>query len=160
MDILNFISWIRGGRRVTTVDPDKTLVPIGIKDSRRDDGYLSAAITITDLANYICGGGGTVQLVIGDLELPPYPITGVELVTRCSGEPPYQNLTYSVFGIPSETISTYLDLLNWLNTNFNYPGYTWIQTGPTTIEVILDLSLLTGDCPNPNQVFLNFIGEP
>lgn len=160
MDILNFISWIRGGRKVTTVDPDKTLVPIGIKDSRRGDGYLAAAITVTDLANYICGGGGTVQLVIGDLELPPDPITGVELITRCyyPGVLPYQDLRHKVVGIPSETISTYLDLLNWLNTNFNYPGYTWIQTGPTTIEVILDLSLLTSNCPNPNQVFLDFNG--
>lgn len=49
MDILNFISWIRGGRKVTTVDPAKTLIPVGLKDNRRDDGYLPGVITVADL---------------------------------------------------------------------------------------------------------------
>ena len=50
MDILNFISWIRGKRQVTTVDPAKTLIPIGLKDGRRDDEYLAGAITVEDFA--------------------------------------------------------------------------------------------------------------
>lgn len=49
MDILNFISWIKGGRVVTTVDPAQTLLPVGLKDNRRDDGYLAGAITVADL---------------------------------------------------------------------------------------------------------------
>ena len=49
MDILNFISWIKGGRVVTTVDPSQTLLPVGLKDSRRDDGYLAGAISVEDL---------------------------------------------------------------------------------------------------------------
>ncbi len=53
MDILNFISWIRGRRQVTTVDPAKTLIPIGLKDGRRDDEYLAGAITVQDLAAQI-----------------------------------------------------------------------------------------------------------
>lgn len=53
MDILNFISWIRGKRIVTSVDPAKTLIPVGLKDNRRDDGYLAGAITVEDLANQI-----------------------------------------------------------------------------------------------------------
>ncbi len=53
MDILNFISWIRGGRQVTTVDPAKTLLPVGLKDGRRDDEYLAGAITVEDLAAQI-----------------------------------------------------------------------------------------------------------
>ena len=53
MDILNFISWIRGKRQVTTVDPAKTLIPIGLKDGRRDDEYLAGAITVQDLAAQI-----------------------------------------------------------------------------------------------------------
>jgi hypothetical protein len=53
MDILNFISWIRGKRVVTSVDPDKTLVPLGVKDNRRDDKYLTVAMTVTDLANQL-----------------------------------------------------------------------------------------------------------
>jgi len=50
MDILNFISWIKGSRIVTSVDPAKTLIPVGLKDDRRDDGYLAGAITVTDFA--------------------------------------------------------------------------------------------------------------
>lgn len=50
MDILNFISWIRGGRKVNTVDPAKTLIPVGLKDGRRDDDYLAGAISVEDLA--------------------------------------------------------------------------------------------------------------
>jgi hypothetical protein len=61
MDILNFISWIKGKRVVTTVDPTKTLIPLGIKDGRRDDEYLAGAITYDDLANQI-GGLQTVTV--------------------------------------------------------------------------------------------------
>lgn len=50
MDILNFISWIKGGRVVTTVDPAKTLLPVGLKDNKRDDGYLAGAISVEDFA--------------------------------------------------------------------------------------------------------------
>jgi len=53
MDILNFISWIKGGRVVTSVNPAKTLIPVGLKDDRRDDGYLAGAITVEDLAAQI-----------------------------------------------------------------------------------------------------------
>jgi len=50
MDILNFISWIKGRRIVTSVNPTKTLVPVGLKDDRRDDEYLAGAITVSDFA--------------------------------------------------------------------------------------------------------------
>ena len=50
MDILNFISWIKGKRIVTSVDPAKTLLPVALKDSRRDDDYLTGAITVQDFA--------------------------------------------------------------------------------------------------------------
>jgi hypothetical protein len=50
MDILNFISWIRGRRQVTSVDPAKTLLPVGIKDPKRDDEYIAGAITVEDFA--------------------------------------------------------------------------------------------------------------
>ena len=61
MDILNFISWIKGGRQVTTVDPTQTLLPVGLKDSRRDDGYLAGAISVEDFANQV-GGLQTVAV--------------------------------------------------------------------------------------------------
>ena len=66
MDILNFISWIRGGRQVTTVDPAKTLLPVGLKDGRRDDDYLAGAITVADFANLV--GEPSVTYTQGSLE--------------------------------------------------------------------------------------------
>lgn len=66
MDILNFISWIRGGRQVTTVDPTKTLLPVGLKDGRRDDDYLAGAITVQDFANLV--GDPSVTFTDGSLE--------------------------------------------------------------------------------------------
>ena len=48
MDILNFISWVRGRRQVTSVDPAKSLLPVALKDGRRDDEYLTGAISVED----------------------------------------------------------------------------------------------------------------
>lgn len=72
MDILNFISWIKGGRQVTTVDPSKTLLPVGLKDGRRDDGYLAGAITVQDFLNLAGGGleGTSFTTVLGDKATP------------------------------------------------------------------------------------------
>ena len=61
MDILNFISWIRGRRQVTSVDPAKTLIPVGLKDGRRDDEYLAGAISVEDLAAQL----GNPQQAVG-----------------------------------------------------------------------------------------------
>ena len=55
MDILNFISWIKGSRIVTSVDATQTLVPIGLKDNRRDDGYLAGGITAQDFITQVAG---------------------------------------------------------------------------------------------------------
>lgn len=55
VDILNFISWIKGGRVVTSVDPAKTLLPVGLRDNRRDDGYLAGAISVEDFAKQVKG---------------------------------------------------------------------------------------------------------
>jgi hypothetical protein len=63
MDILNFISWIKGKRVVTTVDPTKTLIPLGLKDGRRDDDYLAGAITVADFASLV--GEPSVTFVNG-----------------------------------------------------------------------------------------------
>jgi len=51
MDILNFISWVKGSRIVTSVDGSQTLIPVGLKDPKRDDGYLAGAISVSDLTN-------------------------------------------------------------------------------------------------------------
>ena len=56
MDILNFISWIKGKRQVTSVDPAKTLLPVGLKDARRDDEYLAGVISVADFITQLGPG--------------------------------------------------------------------------------------------------------
>lgn len=53
MDILNFISWIKGRRQVTSVNPSKTLLPVGLKDDRRDDQYIAGAISVQDFTTQV-----------------------------------------------------------------------------------------------------------
>jgi hypothetical protein len=56
MDILNFISWIKGKRNVTSVDPASTVLPVGLRDPRRDDQYIAGAITVQDFAAQMPAG--------------------------------------------------------------------------------------------------------
>ena len=85
MDILNFISWIKGKRLVTTVDPAKTLLPVALKDGRRDDDYLTGAITVEDFAAAVADP--SVTFVQGSLEpnvqATMTPIGGT--ITRSTG---------------------------------------------------------------------------
>lgn len=53
MDILNFISWVKEARIVTTIDPAKTFLPVGVKDVRRGDDFIIDVITIEDLATQL-----------------------------------------------------------------------------------------------------------
>ena len=53
MDILNFISWIKGKRQVTSVDPTRSLLPVALKDGRRDDDYLTGAISVADFSEQV-----------------------------------------------------------------------------------------------------------
>lgn len=53
MDILNFISWTKGSRVVTSVNASQTLLPVGLKDPKRDDGYLAGAISVTDFLDLV-----------------------------------------------------------------------------------------------------------
>jgi hypothetical protein len=58
VDILNFISWIAGKKRVVTTVPSDSLIPIGIRTPQRDDDYTTVAIST---ANFIAQvGPGTV----------------------------------------------------------------------------------------------------
>lgn len=53
MDILNFISWIRGRRVVTSADPATSLLPVALQDGNRDDSYLTAAISVQNFATQV-----------------------------------------------------------------------------------------------------------
>ena len=53
MDILNFISWIRGRRVVTSADPATSLLPVALKDGNRDDSYLTAGISVQNFATQV-----------------------------------------------------------------------------------------------------------
>jgi hypothetical protein len=64
MDILNFISWIRGGRKFTKVNPNTTLLPVGVRDNRRDDKYLAGGISVTDFANDLGIGIEIPKLIV------------------------------------------------------------------------------------------------
>lgn len=81
MDILNFISWIKGGRQVNTVNSTQTLIPVGLKDPKRDDGYLAGAITVSDLASQL----GSDRLVAGTKEVVLTEVAGEAVLTFSQG---------------------------------------------------------------------------
>jgi len=47
MDILNFISWIKAKRQVTTA-PEGSLIAVGTPSTKRDDKYLTLAMTLNN----------------------------------------------------------------------------------------------------------------
>jgi hypothetical protein len=97
MDILNFISWIRGSKLVSSVDPSKTLVPLGVKTDRRDDDYVSVTMTVQDLASnldidrltagaseFVLDSTGTLTLNTGDLTIQTDPLLGDDIFIRAT----------------------------------------------------------------------------
>jgi hypothetical protein len=97
MDILNFISWIRGGRYITSIDSTKTLVPVAVKDDKRDDSYLACAITAQNLAasldidrlvagtrEVVLDSTGTLTLNTGDLTIKTDPLLGDNIFIRAT----------------------------------------------------------------------------
>ena len=122
---------------MTTVDPDKTLVPIGIRDSRRGDGYLAAAITVTDLANYICGEPCTAPVV---LTAPLYGTTNREFASapliQCD------NSTLISFGFLGSTPNdTWANIIIDANEKLGWIG-TW-QLGNNQIILNMDCNFYT-----------------
>jgi len=92
MDILNFISWLKGGRLVKTVDPAQTLVPVATRDSKRDDAWLTNAMTVQDFANnldldrltagtreLVLDSNGDLTLNTGDLTIQTDPLLGDDI---------------------------------------------------------------------------------
>lgn len=160
MDILNFISWIRGGRQVNTVDPAKTLIPVGLKDGRRDDEYLAGAISVQDLAAQV-GGLQTVAVdgvtitgdgTLGDPLVAVVPTSSYKVYTA--------SLTQTGTAAPVPTV-----LENTLGTTvtFNYlsPGAYLVSFGtpPNFVKTTFLASPLNADASNW-FLFANKISTP
>jgi len=92
MDILNFINWLKGGRLVKTVDPKQSLVPIATRDGKRDDAWITNAMTVEDLANnldldrltagtreLVLDSNGNLTLNTGDLTIQTDPLLGDDI---------------------------------------------------------------------------------
>lgn len=90
MDILNFISWIKGGNYRETLPTDvPNLLAIGSKDPSRDDAWLPMAVNAEPLQT-LYNSGKVTQLVV-----PSNPVTldthngvveTVTLLTPASGQ--------------------------------------------------------------------------
>jgi len=97
MDILNFISWIKGGRLVNTVNPTQSLLPIAVKDVKRDDAWLTVAMTVEDFTNQldldrltagtrelVLDSNGDLTLNTGDLTIQTDPLLGDDIFIRAT----------------------------------------------------------------------------
>jgi hypothetical protein len=110
MDILNFISWIRGSRVVNSVDPTKTLLPVGLKDNRRDDKYLAGDISVEDFTNQVkpykvftallTQSGGDVE---SDKNASDEFFSGVTYYISSNTE----NKDFTIYGAPNNNVGTY-----------------------------------------------------
>jgi hypothetical protein len=80
MDILNFIYWIKGKRFFKTVDPATTLLPVALKDNRRDDDYLTGAITVQDFIDQVGAGTPGPQGPVG-----PQGVQGIQGIQGIPG---------------------------------------------------------------------------
>ena len=138
MDILNFISWLKSGRVVTTVDPAQTLLPVGLKDNRRDDGYLAGAISVADLSTQL-GGLQTVSVdgitITGDGTLAdPLVATGGQVLDAENNLIVADNSDNLVNVGPGGTHDI-PDFSGFLLVNDHFDGgiETWIAGGGDTI---------------------------
>jgi hypothetical protein len=59
MDILNFISWIKGGRYSTTI-PNNAVTVVGVPNPNRDDKYLPVTVPVSSF-----GGGSNIGKLLG-----------------------------------------------------------------------------------------------
>ena len=78
MDILNFISWIKA-KRLTATPPDGSLIAVGAPSTKRDDKYLTVAMTLNDAVAAGCQANSTLKTGIYDNY--PWIITPVMLPT-------------------------------------------------------------------------------
>ena len=90
MDILNFISWIKGGR-YTTTPPANSVTVIGAPSSNRDDKYLPITIPLSALGS--TGISNLGRLIGGGIVVAEWDEYGVKKVLIAS-------LTYLSASVP------------------------------------------------------------
>ena len=131
MDILNYISWVKENKIITTIsDLNTTLIPIGLKDSRRDDDYLSVGISVASLAAIIGGGSGTGTVTsVGAIGGTGISITGTNPIT-----------TSGTFTITNTAPDQTVVLTNGtgITTSGTYPNFTITNSAPDQTVSLTD----------------------
>jgi len=186
MDILNIISWVKGKRQVTSVDPTKSLIPVGIKDDRRDDGYLTGVITVEDLlaaSASAIGVNGTSLYSTTPLAGPVGPdnniVLGDQAGTGSASTAYNSNFLGQTAGYDSNNVghsnffgtaagkNSNVNLSNFLGyyaghnaTNANYSNFLGPQAGQnaTSADTSNFLGVYTGYAAT-NAFFSNFLGS-
>ena len=118
MDILNFIYWIKN-RRVLSKAPAGSLVPIGVKDPRRDDKYISCVVPVESL-----GGGGPTEVTTGKYRFSEFPDT---IIPK------------TVFN--ESTVGKYFDANSFNPLNAPFPFLDTLEDG-TIVSVVYNQSVL------------------
>jgi len=143
MDILNFLSWIKGKRVVTSVDSAKTLIPLGLKDERRDDGYLAGVITVSDMQTQI-GGVQSVSGLNTDNSDPINPIIQISVdgSTVTGNGTPGNPLVAA--GLPSFIEYNNTDKTLWNNGKGNITLNTTFGEGALRVNTTGDANVAFG----------------
>ena len=132
MDVLNFISWLKSKRQVTTVDASQTLIPLGLKDARRGDSYLPGAISVQDLAGSLTPTYTNCNIPIGDFALDSVTSGLFNIALGCNT---LENLTVSnnntaigLYALNRTTTGSY-------NTAIGAEAMFWNTTGDNNIGI-------------------------
>lgn len=146
MDILNFISWLKGGRVVNTVDAAKTLLPVGLKDNRRDDAYLAGAITVEDFTTQVgdtvrpykvftallTQSGGDNELSLLGQDTPNLTIG----VTYQIGDDGGSGWDFTNVGAPNNDLFTYFVATGTTPASWGSNGYLIYNTGAPVVTIL------------------------
>ena len=101
MDILNFISWIKG-RRYTTTPPANSVTVIGAPSSNRDDKYLPVTVPLSALGS--TGISNVGRLIGGGIVVAEWDENGVKKALIASLNDLSANLSWTVPAFQSTSI--------------------------------------------------------
>ena len=152
MDILNFISWIKGRRQVTSFDAAKTLLPVGLKDGRRDDEYIAGAITVQDfVAQYGTGPQGPAGADGAPGPIGPQGIQGIQGLVGPTGAQ----------GVAGPVGAAGLNFVGTFNNTLGYAEDDVVFFGGSSYVALMNIPAPTPPTvlPNPNvdTVSWNFL---